>query len=172
MSENPLKIGHPCTLLVRPKLAYKKGGEENKYYAAADSYRNDERRTLQQQKSLQQQQQNLQQQQAMQANFAMYQNYGVRQNQFMNQNQFQSQNQMYQNMMNNQMMQQPIQQAVQQAAVDIPNLPNRNLIGQEPQRPMTPVKSPIQEKSLLDSAPAGPMYSYWLTTLDTDCIIQ
>ena len=99
----------------------------------------------------------------MQANFAMYQNYGVRQNQFMNQNQYQSQNQMYQNMMNNQMMQQPIQQAVQQAAVDIPNLPNRNLIGQEP-RPMTPVKSPIQEKSLLDSAPAGPMYSHGLTT--------
>ena len=83
----------------------------------------------------------------------------------MNQNQYQSQNQMYQNMMNNQMMQQPIQQAVQQAAVDIPNLPNRNLIGQEP-RPMTPVKSPIQEKSPLDSAPAGPMYSYGLTILD------
>merc|ERR1712176_1719855 len=92
-------------------------------------------------------------------------------------NQFQKQ-QMYmnQNMMpGNQMQQQPqpqvqqqqqqaapqqsVQEQQQQAAVDIPNLPNRNLIGQA--RPSSPVnvKPEQAEPSLLEQAPAGQMYS-------------
>ena len=144
-----------CTIIINKNINSKKnlfeprliGGEENNpYYAAADSYRNDEKRNMQQQN--------------MQPNYQMYQNYGMRQN--FQLNQFQKQ-QMYmnQNLMPGNQLQQQQQQQVQtqqqqqqappqpaaqeqqeqqqqQAAVDIPNLPNRNLIGQA--RPSSPVK--------------------------------
>ena len=114
------------------KFFKSKGGEENNpYYAAADSYRNDEKRNTQVQQ---------------QPNFAVYQNYGVRQNYPVNK--FQKQ-QVYMNpniMASNQMQQAPMQQQQQQEQgvnlqdpADIPNLPNRNLIGQAP-RPLSPVK--------------------------------